>query len=473
MAPALLNNKLIRDILWEARLNHKFFVSNIFAVILAVSSVFLASQNSYATEESHVSPCLVALSKIKELDVNKGKSWRGFLGVFPLKTEETAHEAAKKGIFPWDQWIYLVKGENDIIDHDVLQDNILLKGVYIVDAEPISEEMFKDVFNASMGKRNQSLKAQAKFARAVNKGVYTVEYDIDISNLMKVMSTLSPAEKILKREELKKHARIVKLDPQFVKENFPSEKLIAKRDGNRDEIHWSMPGWFSPAYRGVVVYEDMMQSKKSYKTLMKIARKLHDQGATFNFTLYPKDGSESEKLAAEKQYMTALNLLKRQERFRINLKTGERTLLDESSNRYIYQDTIDLEMKLFKSGHSILFANWDAQGQLIAGTIIHKAGNQVEPDTVFYDKKVLENAYEVTKILGYALAGRLNEAGIPFLDAGMASNYTQSIHGKYVLRIVFTEMNDSLPKEDVAVDFSSPWIPPVTEDPAKDSKKTK
>lgn len=453
--------------------------------LLIFAALALSGQLSFASSTNP--DCTNLVKKIEDFDLNQGQGWRGFLSPEPAYTPETASAAAARNMMYWRQPVYVARSLEDIAYQDAIQNNILIKGMYII-GKPLTVEQLELSNKSKANKQPTPVEIQRIFWNAAKRGVYWVDYEgIDVTSL-ETMKKFADDVKA-KRVNPLLHARIKQIDPKFVHENFNLEKLFLTLDVARGEapgeVMMGLMGWFAPRYRGVLKMADTdPATSNTYKNIEAEARSYYKKGYRFKFST---------------DYKAALDLLAVQERSEPHLETGKHLTKDPSTNRYADEAYRKSQLDIFNKGNAFSGEAWGPDNKLIAGFIGTIKGNHYSPDSIFYDKnyftkqvteKLTEEekalpekqreelinrrssskALSLAKITMRAAAQRLHEAGIAYLEAGMVTNFTNTMNAMYVPRVEHEKLDRLLPKEVVTVDLKSEWVPIFPEPPTKKSK---
>ncbi|MBK9294316.1 MAG: hypothetical protein IPM57_07705 [Oligoflexia bacterium] len=452
--------------------------------------VLLAILSSFQLTNAEENKCNDLITQINKLDPDVGQGWRGFMSPKPAYTPESNDAAEARFFMYWRQNVYVAKSVEDIIRHDALQNNILIKGMYTIGERP-SLEMVKDSLNARKSKAPTPIEIQKLFFNTAYKnGVYWVDYEgIDVTSF-EAMQAFAKGVKEGTLDPLK-HARLKEVDPQFVIENFPLDKLLLAVDAARGsapgEPLFSIEGWFAPRYRGILMVDSTDPKKSStYDKVESTARTLYKRGFRFVFS---------------SNYAEALNILSKQERSEPNLETGNRVVKDPSTNRFLDAAFREKQLEIFNKGLALSGEVLGPDGQLVGGFIGTIKDNRYSPNTVFYnsayfipevkatltkeenelptqelktliEKRASAKALMTAKISMRMLAEKLSKAKIPFIEAGMVTNFTNTMNAHYIPRAQYEELMKTLPDQKIEVDFSE-WVPVFPENPNNKNKKGK
>ena len=222
--------------------------------------------------------------------------------------------------------------------------------------------------------------------------------------------------------------KVEKIDSDFISQHVNSADLSWLMSEAERGAYLYQHGWFFPKIRGVIKYEDTAESK-TYKKLRKQARSLIESG--FKITFNRDFGQALDKVANQ-------------------ARRGQ----EAGSSRFTDEEIYNEMLANYASGQAFSVEVWDSAGRLVGGVIGNRSGNLYSPDSVFYDTENYSNGINFAKLGIVALMDRMNDAGIPFVDAGMVTPFTAALKGQYIPGRQFLELIRALPAEERAIDFS-------------------
>ncbi|MCB0355702.1 MAG: hypothetical protein KDD40_01775 [Bdellovibrionales bacterium] len=405
----------------------KKFFAFVFTLFLLQSSYAELTTGDSSTE----SLCSQVLANDLILNPENGFHYRGFLGTKPERTEIMEANMKELGIDWWGMRIYIMPSleiAQEFDNYGANQDP-LIKGVYLIDPSIDSSKLLtqqqkleKSLFKKIMPERNvnqQKQLAQRAFDQAfAQQGMWYSENGV----LKQLPEEL--VKKIFTPDNLK-------VNETEIASTMPSEQDSKKVYG---KSFLYQRGWFYTKLIGIIDLEEYIERHKlgGSKTYMKLRKairtKMQKEGWSVRFNTHLE---------------AIIGLIKGQKRI------GQ----GESSNRFTELDYASFRTA-FAEGKLFTVEVYDGNGNVVAGTLGYRSGNVFHPETLVYLDGIDKANYAVL-----ALLDRLSEAGVKFLNTGMVTTNTANLGGKYIPRDEYVQLEASLPKESIPIDFTSEWNP--------------
>lgn len=337
---------------------------------------------------------------------------RRFLTSKPDVTPELKALVAKRGLMWWNLRIYIKPSIEAAKAHAAGEPDILMQGVYLLDPSmelALSERPAPEVFKRLL----------AKGGLYYIRPQYTV-YDRD------------------KNIYVDRPGAVEKIDDSFIQKNLtPDEVYWITSDAERGPFI-AQNGWAFPKMRGVIDYSRTLDSS-TYRSMRNLARRWIADGGKITFN---QDFKGSLDAVANQRRLVAGKWVQ-----------NSRYLLD----RKLYAATLEG----FKEGGGFSVEVWDKTGRLVGGIIGEREGLIFSPDSTFYDEVAYPKlSIDLAKMAAVALLDRLNQAGVPFADAGMVSMFTRSLKGELIPDVEFLHLLEKLNSESKDVDLTTPYVPP-------------
>lgn len=400
-----------------------------------------------------------------------GIAVKGYLDSTALD-DPKGYELAKQGMIGWNLTIYIKSSIEAAKHHFELkeaEDNLAkLKEKLAANQDPSKEEDLKK----QVATGEEFVKTDIN-KDPLTKGAYL------IADVPENFESLSKEEKLKIYKELMPTAKLVYFPVNVDKEGKNKYGLTFKNEA-LDPIEISIearkkidlekssvmplsvsgvafrnPGWVLPELRGVLRLDQKTIGGETYKKLKGQARKFAAKGYTFHFNY---------------DFKKSLEMLRDQPRVGQSIE----------DNRYQLPAVFNAAMKSYEQGRAFSVEMVDRYGKIKGGLICFRYGNIIAINSVFYDppneddiefkehteeqkKAVLKKPWlNYAKITVLPLIDRLLETGlISFIDFGMVSPYSDSLNAGYIFRDEFLDMKNKLPEEDVHINFSGTWTPPV------------
>lgn len=383
---------------------------------------------SYAASDDD--KCITALSptenQSEQLDLDKhfhdlaqlwktGWTDRGFLGLAnnsPELNAETYMAALKNGVIWWNIRMYFVRDIDEAKAHDALIDDPMMKGVYIIDADEAEVE-FKSKDDAAEPRREMKGETLRQVLQRTN-GFIEILADGGIRNI--------PMSEVSSRLFL---TNLTKHDPDKY---------------SHGKNFFGHPGWAATKQRGLVYYDNFSKGSAAQRG-RKLARKLIGLGY---------------EIKVNGDYQKALEMAKDQ--LRVVEIDGVKTY--KATSRYKLKTLFDAISAMYQKDLAFSVELYRPDGKMVGGSINFVVGNLITGDTIFYDIK--ETSYvdelgrtvhidpiEFARLVDVVTFEYMVALGIPFLDVGMVTYYSESLKADLLSREEYLKEINTLPKEPI------------------------
>lgn len=373
---------------------------------------------------------LLSAEPVPEFDLTAGLGMRGFLGAYPVLTDENRERVggylSSQGVMFWGHSFAVKKTIEEARAHDS-QFNGLSKIMYLISDVDVSDlpHIGTDATEADREKVRERF-------REIFETSDMVYWD--------------DSEAILEKRDIP--AKFGILDKEVARRLIVPETVEYFTKDDRGP-RFAQSGWVFQKIRGELNYAAVFNSgSDTIKKILKSARKFSDAGYTFTFNT---------------NYQEALDAARDQARVG---KTADGKLIKVPDNsRYLKQEEYTMALEGYRSGHGFSVEVRNENGKLMGGILGTRRGNIVALETTFYGYEdrpdgSFRSQIDFAKMAVLAALKRLHEHGIDVVDAGMVTPFTASLKGEYVSGARFAKDIAELRRmPPIDLDLSRPWTP--------------